>query len=333
MMTMIRYRSLVTHDLRRTLRAALIAGLALTWVGTTAAIAASARQKLFASPEEAVQTLIAASKAGDTKALLAVLGPDARSIIDSGDPVADRNSRENFVRSYDEANALERPNDAEVILDVGNDTWPFPIPLVKEKGGWRFDTHKGKQEILDRRIGKNELSTIQVCLAIVDAQREYYLLNPQGDTLYHYAELITSTPGKRDGLFWETTVEEVASPLGPLVASARGEGYKKTGKPMPYHGYYYRLLKAQGANASGGAYDYVVRGKMLGGFALVAYPAEYGSSGVMTFMVNHDGIVFEKDLGPNTPAIVKKMTRFDPDGTWTRAADAGEPAPAAAPPS
>jgi hypothetical protein len=198
----------------------------------------------------------------------------------------------------------------------------LPIPLVKEDAGWRFDTHAGKEEILNRRIGRNELAAIEVCRAYVDAQREYYLRNPGRDALHQYAQKFLSTKGKRDGLYWTTKDSEEPSPLGPLIARAQGRGYVKAkdvqGKPLPYYGYYYRLLKSQGADAPGGAYDYVMRGKMIDGFALVAYPANWGNSGVMTFIVNHDGIVYQKDLGPDTAAAARAITRFDPDSTWTR---------------
>jgi hypothetical protein len=223
------------------------------------------------------------------------------------------------VQAYEEAHTLVQSGDTKVMLQVGKDEWPFPIPLVKGSTSWRFDSKEGKEELLNRNIGRNELDVIQVCLAYVDAQREYYMRNPQGDALLQYASKFLSTQGKRDGLYWETTADEPPSPFGPLVARARGEGYKHAGrKPTPYHGYYYKMLTRQGPNAPDGAYDYVVRGKMIGGFAMVAYPAQYGSSGIMTFIVNHDGVVYEKDLGPNTTALAQSMTKFDPDETWKK---------------
>jgi hypothetical protein len=285
----------------------------------TAGIASGAvsQQKSFPSPEEAVKALISAAKADDTKALLQILGPEAKSFIETGDAVSDRNSRENFVKSYEEANALEKVGDTKVILDVGKDKWPLPIPLVKESAGWRFDTKQGKEEILNRRIGRNELSVMQVALAYVDAQREYYMRDPDGDKLLQYAQKFISTKGKRDGLYWETKPDEEPSPFGALAAQARSEGYKAAGvKPIPYHGYYYKILTGQGPNAPGGAYDYLVRGKMMGGFAMVAYPAQYGQSGIMTFMVNHDGVIYQKDLGPNSASLAQAMTKFNPDKTW-----------------
>jgi hypothetical protein len=191
--------------------------------------------------------------------------------------------------------------------------------MVKEEAGWRFDTAAGEEEVLSRRIGENELSTIETCLAFVDAQREYYSLNPDKSPLLHYAAQLMSSKGKRDGLYWETSEDEEPSPLGPFVAEARSEGYKrnKAGR-TPYHGYLYKLLTSQGANAPGGAYDYMAKGKLIGGFAMVAYPAEYGVSGVMTFLVNHDGVVYQKDLGPKTAAEAEKIAKFNPDDSWTK---------------
>jgi Protein of unknown function (DUF2950) len=290
--------------------------LAVAW--SPPPCAAAGAQKRFASADDGVQALIAALKAGDVKAMLEVLGPTARPLITSGDPVADRHGRERVVQEYEASHSLVMSGETKAVLQIGEDDWPFPIPLVKGEAGWRFDTPAGKEEILNRRIGRNELAAIEVCRAYVDAQREYYLRNPQGEALLQYAQQLDSTEGKRDGLYWPAGPGEEASPIGPLVADARGEGYRKGegGKPVPYHGYYYRILEAQGPEAPGGEYDYVVNGKMLGGFALVAYPANWGNSGVMTFIVNHDGVVYQKDLGPNTAAVARAMTRFNPDGTW-----------------
>lgn len=277
-------------------------------------------QKHYPSPEAAVDALVAAAKASDVKALTEVLGPDASDVVDSGDPVADENARKHFLESYEKKHALDSSREGEVVLTTGDDAWPFPIPLVKGEGGWSFDTAAGEQEILDRRIGKNELSAIQVCRAYVDAQREYYATNPEKSDLPHYAQKVASSPGQRDGLYWDTKEGEAESPIGPLMASARSEGYEGAGKGRgePYHGYYYRVLTSQGTHASGGAYDYMVRGKLFGGFGLLAYPAEYGNSGVMTFVVNHDGVVFQKDLGPDTKQKAEAIKSFDPDSTWTK---------------
>jgi len=276
------------------------------------------KQKTFSSPEEGVKALMEATKKNDTKAMLAILGPEAKSLIESGDQVSDRAAGERFVKSYEESNKLVKSGDTQAVLEVGKDAWPFPIPLVKESAGWRFDTQEGKEEIINRRIGRNELDVIQVSLAFVDAEREYYQRDPDGDKLLQYAQKFISTKGKRDGLYWETKSGEQPSPLGPLVARARGEGYKgAAGKPIPYHGYYYKILTGQGKDAPGGAYDYLVKGKMMGGFGMVAYPAQYGTSGIMTFIVNHDGVVYQKDLGTKTASVAQAMTKFNPDKTWT----------------
>lgn len=300
----------------------LVTAFALASAIAHAATGAGTKQKTFASPEEAAKELVAAVRSGDSKAMLAVLGSDAKSLIQSGDAVADRNSRENFLKSYDEANKLEKAGESKMVLSIGKDDWPFPIPIVNSGSTWRFDTKAGKDELINRRVGRNELAVMKVALAYADAQREYYLSNPQKDKLLQYAQKFVSAKGKRDGLYWPTKADEPQSPLGPLFARARAEGYSKdaaAGNPVAYYGYHYRILKSQGADAKGGAYDYVVRGKMIGGFALVAYPASYGSSGVMTFIVNHDGVVYEKDLGPGTAGAAQKMTRFNPDKTWKKA--------------
>ncbi|MGH8701740.1 MAG: DUF2950 domain-containing protein [Burkholderiales bacterium] len=304
------------------LRCRFLAAVALSWMlgCATPAVAADTKQKLFATPEDAVKELVVAIRSHDTKAMQAILGPGSREIVQSGDSVADKAGRERLVKAYDDANKLEKSGDAKAVLSVGKDGWPFPIPVVKDAAGWRFDAKAGKEEVLNRRIGRNELSVIQVVQAVVDAQREYYLRNPQGDKLLQYAQKIASTQGKRDGLYFPTKSGETPSPLGPLVAGAKAEGYSKGegGKPIAYHGYHYRILKGQGPVAPGGAYDYVAQGRMIGGFALVAWPASYGNSGVMTFIVNHDGIVYEKDLGPDTAAAAQEITRFNPDKTWKR---------------
>ncbi len=273
-------------------------------------------QKSFGSPEEAAKALVTAVTAGDLKAMRDILGPGSEGLVQSGDAVADRAGRERFVRAYGEANRIGKQGDAKAVLLVGKDEWPLPIPIVKVGSGWRFDTKAGREEILNRRIGRNELSAVQAVLAYVDAQREYDLRNPQGDKLLHYAQKFTSATGKRDGLYFQTKAGEKPSPLGPLFASAKAEGYTKGDDA--FHGYHYRIIRGQGASAPGGAYDYVAQGQMIGGFALVAWPASYGNSGVMTFIVNHDGIVYEKDLGPDTATVVKKITRFNPDKTWKR---------------
>jgi len=275
--------------------------------------------RVFATPEEASRTLVDAAEKGDTKALVEVLGGEAEEVIHSGDPVEDEDARAQFVKLYREKNRVQTVSDSEAVLHVGADDWPFPIPIVKEEGGgWVFDVAAGKEEILDRRVGKNELDTIQTCLAIVDAQREYVRIDPDQDGVLEYAGRILSSPGKKDGLFWKTAEGEEESPLGPLVAIASAEGAGRRALGDPYHGYFYRLITAQGADAPGGAYDYDVNGNLVGGFALIAWPAEYGSSGVMTFITNHDGVVYQKDLGDDTEAEVAKIKVFNPDRTWMK---------------
>jgi hypothetical protein len=278
-------------------------------------LAAEAKQKSFTSPEEAVQVLVEAVKKGDTKELMAIFGPASKDLIFSGDKVADKAGRDRFATAYEEKHRLVNEADNKVILVVGPNDWPMPIPLVKEGEAWLFNTKEGRDEILNRRIGKNELNTIEVSLAYVDAQREYALKDYDGNRVRDYAQRLASTPGKRDGLYWATKEGEEQSPMGPLMAKAAKEGYKRF-TLSPYHGYYYKILKAQGEHASGGAYSYVVQGNMMGGFALVAYPAEYGNSGIMTFVVNQDGVVYQKDLGKKTKKIAETMTLYDPDKTW-----------------
>jgi hypothetical protein len=277
------------------------------------------QQKSFVSAEEAAKAAVAAARANTDKDLLAIFGPQAKELISSGDPVADKQRREGFVKAYDENYRLVSEG-ANMILVIGSNEWPFPIPLVKKGESWVFDTDKGKEEILNRRIGQNELDAIQVCLAYVDAQREYAMKDLDGDGLREYAQKFRSDAGKKNGLYWEAKAGEEQSPLGPLAARAQSEGYgqnKASNKPVPYRGYYYKILTAQGKAASAGAYSYIVKGKMIGGFALVAYPAQYGNSGLMTFIVNHEDKVFQKNLGKNTAAAASAMTAYNPDSTWS----------------
>jgi len=288
--------------------------LAASLLATTVCYAAGAKR--FASPEQAVQELIAAARAGDSAALLAVLGPDAREVVRSGDAAADKEARGRFVKAFTEANKLTKTENGLALLVIGKDEWIFPIPIVKDASGWYFDTEEGKEEILNRRIGRNELSAIRAVQAYVDAQREYYQRNPQNDKLLQYAQKFASSKDRRDGLYFPVKAGEPASPLGPLFDRMQAGLKGGAAKRAPYHGYYYRILKGQGADAPGGAYDYIAQGRMIGGFALVAWPAAYGNTGVMTFLVNHDGVVFQKDLGPGTAAAVQKMTRFNPDKSW-----------------
>jgi len=294
--------------------AALGVVLVLTFAGMTAD--AAVKQKGFATPEEAVKAVIAAAKNNDDKELIAIFGPSAKDLIFSGDPVADKERREMLLKKYDEKNGLVQEK-GNMVFVIGKDDWPFPIPLVKKGAVWHFDTAKGREEILNRRIGENELNTIQTMLAIVDAEREYAMKEIDG--VPEYAGKFISDKGKKNGLYWETREGEEPSPLGPAIAKAKEEGYKKTGdKPIPFHGYYYRILKSQGKDAAGGAYDYVVKGKMIGGFAVIASPAIYGNSGVMTFLVNHDGVVYQKNLGKKTAQTADSIKTFDPDKTWKK---------------
>lgn len=281
--------------------------------------AAQTGQKSFASPEEAVDALIKGVESGNIKDLAGIFGSGNREVFRSGDATADRADRKRFLEAYKAKNSLIREGDGKAVLQVGTEDWPFPIPIVKKGERWSFDTKKGKQELINRRIGRNELSTIQACLAYVDAQRDYAAKDRDGDGLFEYAQKFLSTPGKKDGLYWDAREGEEESPLGDIFAAATSEGYKKkAGKPAPFHGYFFRILKAQGENAPGGAHEYLVKGRMIGGFAMIAYPAHYGVSGVMTFMVNHDGVVYEKDLGRNTVKTARAVKLFDPDKTWRK---------------
>jgi len=263
--------------------------------------------------------LVEALQAGDREDLPAILGPEGKEIISSGDEVSDKADRDRFLAAYAEKADLARTGNDRVEVVLGNDNWPFPIPIVKKGDGWLFDTQAGKEEILNRRIGRDELNTIEVCQAYVEAQHEYASADRDQDGVVEYAQKVISDPGKRNGLYWEVAEGEVPSPLGPFMANAAAEGYKTGDKPIPYHGYYYRILTGQGLKAAGGAYSYVINGHMVAGFGMVAWPADYGASGVMTFMVNRNGIVYEKDLGPATAEIAKTITLYNPDQTWRRA--------------
>jgi hypothetical protein len=277
-------------------------------------------QRSFASPEDAAKALHTAMQGDDWKQIYAVLGPGSGKLIYTGDKVADTATRTMFVAAYDKSVKFDREGDAKATLLLGENDYPFPFPIVKGAKGWTFDSRAGAEEIVNRRIGENELAAIQVCLAYVDAQREYASKDRDDNGLLEYATKFISTPGKRDGLYWPTKEGEPPSPFGPLVAQAAEQGYgiDATGVPRAYHGYHYRILTGQGQFAKGGAYDYHVTGKMIGGFAMVAYPARWGVSGVMSFICNHDGTVYEKNLGRDTLATGKAMTRFDPDPSWQK---------------
>ncbi|HEY2558698.1 MAG TPA: DUF2950 domain-containing protein [Caldimonas sp.] len=287
---------------------------------TTAAATKPAAQKAFASAEDAVKGLVDAVRAADVEKLYGVMGASSRSWLSSGDRVADAADWKRFLAAYDEKHSIVNEGDAKAVLDVGKDDWPFPAPLVKNAQGWVFDSDAGREEVLNRRVGRNELDTVQTLLAVVDAQREYAAQDSGAHGLAVYATKFASSPGKKDGLYWPTKAGEPESPLGPLVASAVRGGYggQSAGSPRAYHGYHYRMLIAQGKDAPGGAFDYRVNGKLFGGFAVVAWPASYGNSGVQTFIVSHAGVVYAKDLGPNSAAMAGKMELFNPDKSWKR---------------
>jgi hypothetical protein len=272
-------------------------------------------QETFSSAREAARTLVAAVQKDDQVVLLKVLGPNAKDIISSGDDAEDKTSRKEFVQKYRQMHRLVTEPDGNTTLYIGAENWPTPIPLVHQGDKWYFDTAAGKEEILYRRIGKNEMAAIQVCHELVDAEKEYYGQAHDGDK-NQYAQKFYSDPGKHDGLYWQASSGEPASPVGPLVAAAAGDADSNAANQehRPFQGYYFQILKSEGRNHS-----YVVNGKMTRGFAFVAYPAEYRSSGVMTFVVNQDGIVYEKDLGPHTAETAKTLTRYDRNGSWHKA--------------
>jgi len=307
------------------LAVALLVAIAPPAVAATAAQPATQRvvHSAFATPDDAALALAEAVRSGDPKALLAVVGPDAGSWLFSGDNVADREDWKSFLAAYDEKHSISEKTDGQAILLVGDDDWPFPAPLVRQGSGWAFDGEAGREEITDRRIGRNELDTVQTLLAIVDAQRDYAAEDLDGNGFSDYARRFVSTKGKRDGLYWPVEEGQPPSPLGPLISDATDEGYafkqakNKRHVPKPYHGYLYRMLTAEGKNSPDGAYNYLVGDKMFGGFAVVAYPAKYGASGVMTFLVNHNGIVYQKDLGDGTASTASAMQSFNPDSSWT----------------
>jgi hypothetical protein len=287
-------------------------------VAVTGALAAAPAQKSFPSPEEASSALVQAAKAHDRAALLAVLG-DVADWIGSGDAVADRSIQERFVAAYEARHSIARDaNGDSARLVIGENDHPFAFPIVKQGEKWRFDSAAGKEELLARRIGENELSAIKVLQAMADAQWEYASEDRDGDRNLEYARKVVSSPGKRDGLYWPVKAGEPPSPLGELLARAASEGYRRAKSgPTPFHGYYFKLLEGQGKNAESGAFDYVVRGRAIGGFAALAYPAKYGNSGIMTFLINQDGKIFEADLGPQTGAKASAMKRFDPGKDWS----------------
>jgi hypothetical protein len=290
------------------------------WVGgfPKLAVAQQPGQKTFPSGEEACRALFVAVQHDDQQALVEILGPAGKDIMSSGDAVEDTNSRQQFVQKYQEMHRLATEPDGTTTLYIGAENWPLPIPLVNQGGAWSFNTEAGKQEILFRRIGQNELTAMQVCHVLVDAEKAYYAKPRGDDAVKQYAQRFVSNQGGHNGLYWWGANDEPQSPIGPVVAKAGRDGsvqQRRTGL-MPFHGYYYRLLTSQGTHAPGGAQNYIVNGTMTRGFAFVAYPAEYRSSGVMTFIVNQDGIVYEKDLGAQTADIAQRLSAYDPDQTW-----------------
>ena len=308
--------SLVSRSARAVMRLTISAAALLVVVLVSAASA----QQTFKSADEAADALVKAAKANDEKALLTVLGQDGEDIISSGDPVDDAATRKLFLDAYDAAHHVAVEGDKATLI-IGPEDFPFPIPIVHKGDTWQFDTAAGRLEVLYRRIGRNELDTIQACLAYVDAQNDY-ADKDRGAGAGVYAQRVISQQGKKDGLYWPAAAGEEESPLGEAVAVATAEGYKVGAGRAPFHGYYFKILTKQGANVPGGALDYVVNGKMIGGFALVAYPAEYGNSGVMTFLVNHNGRVWEKDLGERTTQTAEAMTAYNPDQTWRAVVEA-----------
>jgi Protein of unknown function (DUF2950) len=295
--------------------------LALGLGSVHAALAQEPGQKTFNSATEATDAFAAAVQNHDEAAMLAILGPSGRDLISSGDRVADQNNQDAFAAKYRASHQFAAAGDGRTFLYIGTENWPTPIPLKKTGSQWYFDTNYGKQEILYRRIGSNELNVIKVCAAISDAERDYYAALHDGASEHQYARKFRSTAGTQDGLFWEVKAgAQPESPLGPLIAEAASEGYQHhaTGSlaPHPFHGYIYRMLTSQGVNAPGGARNFIVDGKMAGGFALVAYPVSYRDSGVMTFIVNQDGEIYQNDLGSNTDQIASEMVAYNPDATW-----------------
>jgi hypothetical protein len=327
----------------------LTAGLAFLWLiaagtqgcteskKTTQSVAANAdkstsqpqapEQRTFASAEEAMTAIVAAMRSHDSEQLRQILGPDGDDLISSGDDVADRQSQDRFLAKYDQKHRLipDEKDDGTVNVTVGSDDWPMPIPIVRDDATkrWSFDTEAGEDELINRRIGRNELDVIQVLKAICDAQTDYASQDPAGEGIPVYARYFISKEGKKDGLFWHTDENQPRSPLGPLVAGAAEEGYKigprQDDQPHPYHGYFYHILTAQGPAAPGGALDYTVNGKLIGGFAVVAWPADYGNSGITTFIMRYDGVVYQRDLGEDTDKAARAITAFDPSPGWTKA--------------
>jgi hypothetical protein len=310
-MDMNRSHSFVIHRLR-ILVSLTAAVLALAIVSVAHA------QQSFKTPEEAAEALVGAARSGDRNAIVTVLGRDGADIASPGDNVEDAATRQRFLAAYDAKRSVAMDGDRKAIMVIGQDDFPFPIPLVRKDAAWQFDTAAGREEILYRRIGRNELEAVQASLAYVDAQNEYAEKDRTGAGSGTYAQRFLSQPGQKNGLYWPAAQGEEASPLGELVVQATADGYRLGGTRAPFRGYYFKILTKQGPAAPGGALSYVVRSKMIGGFALVAYPATYRNSGVMTYIVNHDGTVYQKDLGSRTAELAERMTTYNPDNTWKK---------------
>jgi hypothetical protein len=302
-------------------RSAVLLSISLASLGgASSGLAAQRGGETFASPEQAVEALAAAWHGGRAADLLKIFGSAGQSLVRSGDPVAERNARRRFAASYDQRHRIERGGGGEAVLVIGNEDWPYPIPIMQQGSGWRFDVKAGAMQILDRRIGRDELNAIAVARAYVEAQRDYAAKDPLRSGLHEYAQQLASSDGEHNGLYWPAAAGGAESPLGPLVATAEAKGYPAppptAGGRAPFEGYYFRILTGQGGQAPGGARSYLAHGRMTAGFALVAYPATWGDSGVMTFVVNQNGIVFEKNLGPHTTSVARRITAYDPDRSW-----------------
>jgi hypothetical protein len=294
----------------------------LTLSGLLASVPAAAQavngQKTFSSPLEAVKNLMEAARSGDPAQLVPIIGPQAADLISSGDLGAAKQVLANFVKAYDQKHSISAEAQGFEFLQVGTGDWPFPFPIVRDGKVWYFDIDRGNEEILDRRVGRNELGAIAVCEGYVQSQKDYASKGHDGNSSGIHAQQFSSDPGKQNGLYWPVSKGEPESPMGPLVASAAIEisAQQSAGDPTPYYGYFYRILTAQGPDAAGGAKSYILDGKLTAGFALIAYPAQYASSGVMTFIVNQDGIVYQQDLGEQTTDTASKITAYNPDGSW-----------------
>jgi len=305
------------HHLRLLSKITIVAGAAMLILALSSLAQA---QQRFNTREEADETLFKAARSDDCKSVVSILGSGSQELVSSGDPVEDAEVRKEYLATYDAGHRIVSEPGKPSVLVMGPDNWPFPIPMVQRDGQWIFDVPAGREEVLARRIGRNELSTMKAMLAYWDAQQDYADMNKSKSGQAIYAQRIISSPGKKDGLYWPTSGNEPPSPLGEAVAEATQRG-NRPGAGEPYHGYHYKILLRQGPTAPGGAVDYIVKGDMIGGFAAVAYPAEYGNSGIMTFIINHEGDIYEKDLGEGTARIASQMTSFNPDHTWRKVVD------------